>query len=270
MTGHPEKHGPPSIQRRAFQCPHCRVLARQFWHTAQATETHPQETPVLRGGDETEDLLDTQREHWQRFEDYNDAAFKQYAMLLRDRRPVLVDFSGGAAKHLENVWFSRCDHCSEIALWIWDTLVWPLKGSGALPNADMPRDVREDYEEASHILSRSPRGATALLRLSIEKLCKHLDVSGQGLNDKIATLVRNGLPVKLQQALDTVRVVGNNAVHPGQMDLNDDRETAETLFDPVNLIVDSMISQPKRVSALFDKLPQNIREGIKRRDAEQS
>ena len=54
------------------------------------------------------------------------------------------------------------------------------------------------------------------------------------------------------------------------MDLNDDRETAETLFDPVNLIVDSMISQPKRVSALFDKLPQNIREGIKRRDAEQS
>jgi hypothetical protein len=131
----------------------------------------------------------------------------------------------------------------------------------------MPDDVQKDYEEASEVLDRSPRGAAALLRLSIENLCNHLNVTGSSLNDKIASLVKKGLPDQIQQALDTVRVIGNNAVHPGQMDLHDDRETAETLFELVNVIVDSMISQPRRISSLFDKLPQNARDQIKRRDS---
>jgi hypothetical protein len=68
-------------------------------------------------------------------------------------------------------------------------------------------------------------------------------------------------------ALDAVRVIGNNAAaHPGKLDLRDDRPTAETLFDLVNLICEKMISEPKHVKAVYEKLPQSAREAIEKRD----
>jgi hypothetical protein len=131
---------------------------------------------------------------------------------------------------------------------------------------DLPPDVRRDYEEASQILDASPRGAAALLRSAIEKLCKELGESGKNLNDDIASLVRKGLDMRVRQALDVVRVIGNNAVHPGQIDLRDDRATAETLFGLVNLICEKMITEPKHVEAVYAKLPEAARKAIEQRD----
>jgi hypothetical protein len=54
----------------------------------------------------------------------------------------------------------------------------------------------------------------------------------------------------LQQALDIVRVIGNESFHPGQIDLRDNRETATKLFQLVNIIADAMISRPKQIAAL--------------------
>ncbi|OQW39268.1 MAG: hypothetical protein A4S12_02345 [Proteobacteria bacterium SG_bin5] len=123
-----------------------------------------------------------------------------------------------------------------------------------------------DYEEAGTLLQLSPRGAAALLRLSIQKLCKELGEKGRNIDDDIAALVKKGLDPRVQQALDVVRVIGNNAVHPGQIDLRDDRATAEKLFGLVNLIAEIMISQPKHVADMYESLPQNARDAIKRRD----
>ena len=94
----------------------------------------------------------------------------------------------------------------------------------------MPDDIKLDYNEARTILGRSPRGAAALLRLAIQKLCKHLGQSGANINGDIKALVAAGLPPKVQEALDTVRVIGNESVHPGQIDIRDDVETAIKLF----------------------------------------
>jgi Domain of unknown function (DUF4145) len=127
--------------------------------------------------------------------------------------------------------------------------------------------VRRDYEEASTILDVSPRGAAALLRLAVQKLCKELDESGENLNADIASLVRKGLDVRVQKALDAVRVIGNNAVHPGQIDLRDDRATAETLFSLVNLICEKMITEPKHVDEVYARLPEAARKAIEQRDA---
>ncbi|MBS7419074.1 DUF4145 domain-containing protein [Pseudomonas syringae] len=145
-------------------------------------------------------------------------------------------------------------------------MVNPVIGEASAANADMSADIRRDYEEASAILNRSPRGAAALARLSIQKLCKELGKPGKNINDDIGSLVADGLDKRIQQALDVVRVVGNQAVHPGQIDLKDDRATAETLLKLLNMIVDKLISEPKHIDELYSKLPEGALKGIEERD----
>jgi hypothetical protein len=130
----------------------------------------------------------------------------------------------------------------------------------------MPEEVRKDYEEARTIVAQSPRGACALLRLAVQKLCAELGEPGRNINDDIATLVRKGLSVEVQQALDTLRVIGNNAVHPGEMDLTDDTETASALFELLNFIVEDRIAQPKKRAEIFSKLPPKAVAAIEKRD----
>ncbi|HWS85132.1 MAG TPA: DUF4145 domain-containing protein [Ktedonobacteraceae bacterium] len=87
------------------------------------------------------------------------------------------------------------------------------------PSTDMPEDVAKDFNEARSVFSGSPRSSAALLRLAVQKLCKCLGQSGKKINDDIAALVKAGLTPRVQKALDIVRVIGNNAVHPGEIDL---------------------------------------------------
>ena len=110
------------------------------------------------------------------------------------------------------------------------------------------------------------RGAAALLRLAIQKLCRHFGTPGKNINDDIAALVADGLPPKVQQALDSVRVIGNEAVHPGTLDLRDDLTTAAQLFRLVNFIAQKMITEPKEIDGIYSSLPQRKREEITRRD----
>lgn len=159
-----------------------------------------------------------------------------------------------------------CSSCGDLAIWHRDKLIFPLTSPAPRAVADLPDDVRRDYLEAASIVAMSPRGAAALLRLAVEKLCTQLGGRGR-LDDAIGQLTAKGvIPPLVQQALDVVRVIGNNAVHPGQIDLTDDRETAMGLFRLVNLIAEYGISRPKEVSALFDALPQGAKDAIQKRD----
>ena len=135
------------------------------------------------------------------------------------------------------------------------------------PNADMPDSVKQLYEEAGLIYTKSPRAACALLRLAIDTLCNELGETDRDINKNIAALVKKGLSVEVQQALDIVRVVGNKAVHPGQISLDvDSVDTAEALFALINLVVDRLISEPKRIEAMFEKLPESVKTAVKKRD----
>lgn len=115
-------------------------------------------------------------------------------------------------------------------------------------------------------MGSSPRGAAALLRLCIQKLCKHLGESGENLNNDIASLVKKGLNPTIQKCLDTVRVIGNEAVHPGVLDLTDKADTVVSLFFLVNMVADAMITQPKTIGSLYESLPANKRDQIEQRD----
>lgn len=160
---------------------------------------------------------------------------------------------------------SLCRHCKQCHLWHLGDMVFPRRGSSPQPNPDMPQEVRDYYEEAATISGQSPRAAAALLRLGIQHLCIHLGGVGKNINEDIALLVKKGLPEIVQQSLDVVRVVGNDAVHPGVIDV-DNPETVGKLFELLNVIVEYMISLPKRVGTLYGSLPAGAKEAIKKRD----
>lgn len=168
---------------------------------------------------------------------------------------------------IKNNAISECDHCGEHAFWQGVKMIFPYSGTAPLPNTDLPDDIKEDYIEARNIIELSPRGSAALLRLAIQKLCGHLGEKGKDINIDIGNLVKKGLPEKMQKALDSVRVVGNNAVHPGVIDLKDDIETAKKLFAFVNIIADVMITQPKEIDKFYEeKVPDSSKDAIDKRD----
>jgi hypothetical protein len=76
------------------------------------------------------------------------------------------------------------------------------------------------------------------------------------------------LPVSIQKALDIVRVIGNESVHPGQIDLNDDPAVTSKLFELVNFIATKMITEPKEIDRLFEGLPPGKKEAIQKRDGQ--
>jgi hypothetical protein len=161
---------------------------------------------------------------------------------------------------------AMCSQCDHYSLWLNGKMVYPEQTGVTFPNDDLKEEIKADYNEARAILQRSPRGAAALLRLCVQKVCEQLGEPGRSINDDISSLVKKGLPATIQKALDIVRVIGNNAVHPGQIDLKDDLTTANKLFELVNLIAQVMITQPKEIEKLYGALPESQRKAIEQLD----
>lgn len=256
------KYVSPSIRETAFNCAHCGALAKQFWFDAYARERKDEyPLPTFIDRNDNRD-----------FSHIEDKEFRATMIKWRDKRktgtPFLEGLSDGSYVRfeLENFYVSKCFNCNDISLWIYDRLVYPRHGEAPPANPDLPEEIRRDYDEASTILDLSPRGAAALARLCIQKLCKELGQPGKNINDDIAALVKAGLDSRIQKALDAVRVIGNNAVHPGNIDLRDDRATAESLFRLLNLIAEKMISEPKHVDEVYAALPPNALAAIEARD----
>ena len=167
---------------------------------------------------------------------------------------------------VQNVTLSRCSHCQSESIWVGTSLVYPEKLIAPMPNEDLPDDIKRDYLEARTIVHKSPRGAAALLRLAIQKLCKYLGESGKNINSDIAELVKKGLNPKIQKSLDIVRVIGNESVHPGTIDLKDSPEIAIKLCTIINIIADLMITQPKLIEEMYSELPEDKVKAIENRD----
>ncbi|RJP46946.1 MAG: DUF4145 domain-containing protein [Armatimonadetes bacterium] len=181
-------------------------------------------------------------------------------------RNVNYSTSGGI-KSLEETYICICTHCGRYSIWYEEIMIYPDFQGVEPPNDDLNEEIRADYVEASSILQKSPRGTGALLRLAIQKLCIQLGEKGQDLNTDIGNLVKNkNLPQRVQQSLDSLRVIGNEAVHPGTLDLKDDTETALSLFKLVNFIAEKMLTEPKEIEDIYNKIPESKKQQIKERD----
>lgn len=259
------KSYPPELGKPEFNCVHCGVFAAQVWYVVagrqgnwrdDAGSPQPHSTPRPGGG----------THHF---------AIEPFATIQNDKR---VGMSVGGKAHaipkgeddllLHDYYISICFHCTKPSLWELNKMVCPSLGGQEQPNTDLNNDIRADYLEAAAVVQQSPRAAAALLRLCVQKLCIQLGLSGKNINEDIATLVAGGLNPDIQQALDTVRVIGNNAVHPLEMDMKDDTHTANALFALVNYIADQMITFPAKRASIFSSLPEGARNSIAKRDGD--
>lgn len=146
-------------------------------------------------------------------------------------------------------------------------MLYPQALSAPAAHEQLPDDCKNDYEEARSIAQASPRGAAALLRLVVQKICVHLGEQGKNINTDIGKLVeKKVISERLQKALDSVRVIGNNAIHPLEMNIEDKPELVGTLFALVNMMVEYTIAQPKAEQAIFDSIPDGAKEAIGKRD----
>lgn len=70
----------------------------------------------------------------------------------------------------------------------------------------------------------------------------------------------------VQKSLDVVRVIGNEAVHPGVIDLKDDRDTALKWLQIINLIAGQMITHPRTIQQMYEQLPDEKKKAIEKRN----
>jgi len=236
----------PHLCGVSFNCPHCGAFAHQTWCNVFANEI--QDRVGYGDSVRSETSADNYVE-------------PQGGGIFVSPYRMIAEFQ------LEGLASSTCTSCGRVALWIAGRMAFPRKNLAPEPNPDLPDEIRAEYDEAASILDLSPRGAAALIRLAIQKLCKHLGQPGKDINRDIAALVKGGISRQVQMALDAIRVIGNESVHPGEIDLNESRETALMLFKLLNLIVEKTISEQKMVQDLYESLPESKRQGIEKRDA---
>jgi hypothetical protein len=273
VSGMNTAYTPPAIGKTAFSCPYCGVLAKQDWFKV-CVRNLPSERIVRYISEDKKEYLkwldknirdaasDSERKKWTA--EWSDAAFCDDIETLRLCECIIENIEVNEFFVLSA---SQCHACQAVALWLGVSLIHPRICTAPVASPDLPEDIRVDVEEARKVFNDSPRASAALLRLAIEKLCNQLTGKPEfNLNKKIGLLVEDGLHPSTQQALDAVRVIGNEAVHPGQMDLNDDRNTALSLFNLVNLIVQDTVTRIKMVKKTYALLPEIKRNAIAERD----
>ena len=227
-----EQHFPPEHAKGQYHCPHCDVYAKQRWSHLTANAD-----------------LYTKR--------------NQYGITQRSNLTGQVATSG----NLPEEWtISICEHCNGMAVWLGTSMIYPKKIIVEQPNKDLAEDIQQDYIEAANVLGDSPRSAAAILRLALQKLCKQLGEKGENINDDIRALVKKGLNPAIQKSLDALRITGNNAVHPGELDLTEDTERVIKLFGLINFIAEKMITEPKEIDSFYDDLPEDARKAVEKRD----
>ena len=225
------KYITPEYKKTSFTCPHCGVIAEQKWDN----------TNIRR----------------------NDIEEPYFISKITMTHPENRALDKRLTKELA---VSTCNVCHDDHIWVEGEMILPKVSNVPTPIEDMPEIVKEVYNEAREVFANSPKAAAALLRLAVQYLCIELGGKGQKIDDDIGKLVKEGLPTEIQMGLDVVRVIGNNAVHPGVIDIEDNKEKVAYMFEIINAIVDNQIVQKKKLKNLYNSLPQGALNWIEKRD----
>jgi hypothetical protein len=164
------KEVPPSLASDSFRCPRCGALAHQTWFKVYAERFQ---------GDDKPSIIDRKMVEQIKQDEKTPPSVVTMLERMSLKQPILHSTGDRRAYTnllIENAYLSHCYSCDGITIWVSDNIVDPIHIDEIEPNEDIPPDVLVDFREASSIVSRSPRGAAALLRLAIQKLMPHLEL----------------------------------------------------------------------------------------------
>lgn len=241
----------PALHKQSFICPHCKIHSSQKWFSGKSLQENTKHA--------IKNLINTNRTN-SYFSNITDVEFFLNSNLARISDSIGLEFP-------RRLSVSTCSHCMKHTYWNGEKLIYPRQATVQPPNENMPDSVKKTYLEASRVLEESPRSAAALLRLALQELLPHLGAEQTKINDGIAELVKNGIiDEDLQKALDSLRVIGNEAVHPATIDFTDSKELASSLFEILNYICEQGIGKKKKREQIYSNLPENKKKAIAIRD----
>jgi hypothetical protein len=177
----------PSIKESAFNCPHCGALAAQNWYCLYRDSISGEsKTPFIP----SIEILET-IEKDRNLEESNRREILRY-FKRATRGEIFEDRENDATRlygRVVNLHVSECFNCHSLSVWAHDRIIYPASiRAGVSPNEDLDEDIKRDFDEARIIVDLSPRGAAALLRLALQKLCKQLGEPGNNIDADIASL----------------------------------------------------------------------------------
>lgn len=70
------------------------------------------------------------------------------------------------------------------------------------------------------------------------------------------------------KGLDIIRYYGNQSVHTGEINLEENMDSIELLFDLANYIVDDLIGKKQKIDEQYSKIPHSITNAISNRDGQ--
>jgi hypothetical protein len=76
------------------------------------------------------------------------------------------------------------------------------------------------------------------MRVCIQKLVPLLKQDGRSLSDYMSSLVRKGLEVEIQQAMEVLRVLRNEPGQPATLETQEDKEMALRFFDSLKAVLE--------------------------------
>jgi hypothetical protein len=223
----------PQLGAESFSCPHCNAVAHQDWYSLFLKPENAAEVGVLTPEAVTVSTLrqgEAQRDNIKEIEQFIERLKKTQLTYEYQKHPHPLKVK------MANLHISNCHNCNGFSLWVSGLLVYPTKLDKT------PELVDEDVEEAAVVLNKSPRGATALMRLCIQKLVPLLEENGKELNQRVSSLVRKGLEMEIQQAMDVLEVLRSDSAQLNPLESQADRETALRFLDSLKEVLERRMS----------------------------
>jgi hypothetical protein len=228
----------PQFGAESFSCPHCRALAHQDWYSLFLKQENAMDVVVLTlealmlaKGNENDQFLQHLKDNVLAYE-YQERPQNLKVKLL-------------------NLHVSRCYNCKGFTVWVRDRMVFPVRVDEPpdvvefdfeevaedVQQTAEDEEVSEDIEEAAAILNKFPRGAAALTRICIQNMMPLLKENAKNLDENISSLVRKGLEVEIQQAMDALQVVRKNPSQTTEVDLKEENEAAKIFLTSLRQIL---------------------------------
>lgn len=136
--------------------------------------------------------------------------------------------------------------------------------------SDIPKQYLADYDEACVVLDDSAKASAALSRRLLQALIHdELGIDKRNLSDEIEEVINtSGLPSRINELLDGVRVIGNFAAHPEKskstgtvMDVEPGE--AETNIDVLEELFDHLFTAKRLSQERLDRINAKLAEAGK-------